>query len=72
MELKKQAIERYVEWLRENLNKYIYAVEAIGELHQVVSVFHPYIEIPARDMKSGQVTVYDFTPGDFEGLEEEF
>lgn len=71
MELKKEAIERYVEWLKENSNKYIYAVEAAGELYQVVSVFHPYIELPARDMKSGQVVVYDFTPSDFEGLEDE-
>jgi len=72
MNLKKEAIEHYIEWLKENSNKYIYAVEARGELHQVVSVHHPYIEIAARDMKSGQVVIYDFTPGDFEGLDEEF
>lgn len=72
MELKKEAIEHYINWLRENSNKPIFEDGAKSELLQVVSVFHPYIEIAARDMKNGQVVVYDFTPSDFEGLEEEF
>ncbi len=71
MELKKQAIEHFINWLRENSNKVIFEDGAKSELLQVVSVHHPYIEIAARDMKSGQVVVYDFTPGDFEGLEDE-
>jgi len=72
MELKKDSVERYVEWLKENSSKPIFEDGARSELLEVVSVHHPYIELSARDMKSGQVTVYDFTPGDFEGLEEEF
>lgn len=72
MELKKEAVEHYVNWLKENSNKIIFEDGARKELFEVVNVFHPYIEIPARDMKSGQVVVYDFTPSDFEGLEEEF
>jgi len=70
MELKKEVVEQYISWLKENCNTYFYEVEARGELWEVVRPMHPWIEIPGTILKSGQTFRYEFAPEDFEGLED--
>lgn len=68
--LKKEAVEHYIEWLKENLDGYLREPQAREEIFEVVRPWRPWIEIPGYILKSGQPFRYEFAPEDFEGLED--